>query len=72
MYRPLPASLTFLTVSIVCADRFYVVTNAARRDADLPWLEARRKEWNQKESGRSVEIEVLEDWGLVALQGKNP
>lgn len=52
-------------------DAFYVVTNAGRRDRDLPWLREKLDEWNSSpraEKGK-VEMEVLEDWGLVALQG---
>ncbi|KAF7311188.1 Aminomethyltransferase [Mycena kentingensis (nom. inval.)] len=52
-------------------DSFYVVTNAGRRDRDLQWFEARLKEWNAGAHGAQgpVEMEVLEDWGLLALQG---
>lgn len=51
---------------------FYVVTNAGRRDVDLPWFEQKLKEWNTTELAKKeggVEMEVMEDWGLVALQG---
>ncbi|KAF7795031.1 hypothetical protein EIP86_006175 [Pleurotus ostreatoroseus] len=53
-------------------DSFYVVTNAGRRAEDLAWFAAKLAEWNagpvaQKEGG--VEHEVLNGWGLVALQG---
>ncbi len=58
--------------TVICkhaSDRFYVVTNAGRRAEDLAWLEQKRDEWNS--SGKpKVELEVLEGWGLVALQGK--
>ncbi|KAJ7509635.1 glycine cleavage system T protein [Mycena galericulata] len=52
-------------------DAFYVVTNAGRRDRDLEWFAARLGEWNASEQGEKgpVEMEVLEDWGLLALQG---
>lgn len=53
-------------------DAFYVVTNAGRRDRDLSWFTQKLDEWNsdsqQSEKGK-VEIEVLEGWGLLALQG---
>ena len=53
-------------------DAFYVVTNAGRRDRDLAWFKQKLSEWNDgviaKEKG-SVTLEVLEGWGLVALQG---
>jgi aminomethyltransferase len=47
------------------------VTNAGRRDRDLPWFTEKLELWNtspRSEEGR-VEMEVLEDWGLLALQG---
>ncbi|KLO07245.1 glycine cleavage system T protein [Schizopora paradoxa] len=58
-------------------DAFYVVTNAGRRDRDLAWFTSKLEEWNSGKAGKAgemgekgkVEIEVLEDWGLVALQG---
>ncbi|EIN06332.1 glycine cleavage system T protein [Punctularia strigosozonata HHB-11173 SS5] len=53
-------------------DAFYVVTNAGRRERDLTWFATQLEEWNAgavaKEKGR-VEMEVLEGWGLLALQG---
>lgn len=54
------------------SDAFYVVTNAGRRDRDLAWFKEKVAEWNKtdlakKEGG--VEHEILEDWGLLALQG---
>lgn len=52
-------------------DAFYVVTNAGRRDRDLAWFREKVAEWNdspRSEKGK-VEHEVLENWGLVALQG---
>ncbi|KAF9006837.1 glycine cleavage system T protein [Hymenopellis radicata] len=51
---------------------FYVVTNAGRRAEDLAWFKARLAEWNQGDLAKKegpVEMEVLENWGLVALQG---
>jgi len=53
------------------ADAFYVVTNAGRRDRDLAWFKDKLAEWNASERAKDgkVELEVLEDWGLVALQG---
>ncbi|KAJ6592183.1 hypothetical protein DFH09DRAFT_1136820 [Mycena vulgaris] len=52
-------------------DAFYVVTNAGRRERDLDWLAQRLAEWNSGEGGAkgAVEMELLEDWGLLALQG---
>ena len=53
-------------------DAFYVVTNAGRRDRDLAWFAQKIDEWNndsQKSEKGKVEMEVLEGWGLLALQG---
>jgi glycine cleavage system aminomethyltransferase T len=53
------------------SDAFYVVTNAGRRVEDLAWLAARLAEWNASERAKDgpVEHEVLDGWGLLALQG---
>jgi len=52
-------------------DAFYIVTNAGRRDRDLLWFEEKLKEWNSSDRSQEgpVELQVLDDWGLVALQG---
>ncbi|KAF9069405.1 hypothetical protein BDP27DRAFT_1421042 [Rhodocollybia butyracea] len=52
-------------------DAYYVVTNAGRRDRDLAWFTEKLAEWNSGENAKKgqVEMEVLEDWGLLALQG---
>lgn len=50
-----------------------MVTNAGRRTEDLAWFEQKLQEWNSdssKSSKGKVEMMVMEDWGLVALQGK--
>ncbi|RYP90548.1 hypothetical protein DL770_003310 [Monosporascus sp. CRB-9-2] len=44
---------------------FYVVTNAACRDKDLAYLGEELRKWD----GAEVRHEVLEGWGLIALQG---
>lgn len=49
-------------------DLFYVVTNAACRDKDLGYLREQLSKWD-KAGGKKVEHEVLDGWGLVALQG---
>jgi aminomethyltransferase len=53
-------------------DAFYVVTNAGRRDRDLAWFTQKMDEWNsdsdKSEKGK-VEMEILDGWGLLALQG---
>lgn len=53
------------------SDAFYVVTNAACREKDLTWIQAKLGEWNASEKGKEgpVEMEIMEEWGLVALQG---
>ena len=53
-------------------DAFYVVTNAGRRDRDLEWFNQRLAEWNSGEQGAKgpVEMELLDGWGLLALQGR--
>ena len=51
---------------------FYVVTNAGRRERDLAWFKEKLEEWNASERASPigpVQHEVLEDWGLLALQG---
>ncbi|TFY77353.1 hypothetical protein EWM64_g6660 [Hericium alpestre] len=52
-------------------DAFYVVTNAGRRDRDLSWFKEKLDEWNTSDqsSAGKVEHEILDSWGLLALQG---
>ncbi|KAK8140427.1 hypothetical protein PG984_000493 [Apiospora sp. TS-2023a] len=49
-------------------DAFYVVTNAACRDKDLKYLGEQLAEF-KKNNGAEIKHEVLDGWGLVALQG---
>lgn len=53
-------------------DSYYVVTNAGRRERDLEWIGAKLAEWNGSERAKEgkVALEVLDGWGLVALQGE--
>ena len=54
-------------------DAYYVVTNAGRRERDLAWFAEKLAEWNAGEKARGeggVVHEVLDGWGLLALQGK--
>lgn len=55
------------------SDVFYVVTNAGCRDKVLSWFETKLDKWNTFGQGKEgpVKHEILEDWGLVALQGLN-
>ncbi|KAG9084448.1 Aminomethyltransferase, mitochondrial [Ceratobasidium sp. UAMH 11750] len=61
--------------TIICKhadDVYYVVTNAGRRDRDLAWFREQIESWNREDGkgrGKEVHIEVLENWGLIALQG---
>ena len=52
-------------------DAFYVVTNAGRRERDLAWIKEKIQEWNNSERAArgAVSLELLDGWGLVALQG---
>ncbi|KAH7403406.1 aminomethyltransferase-like protein [Cadophora sp. MPI-SDFR-AT-0126] len=47
---------------------FYVVTNAGCREKDLPYFKEELEAF-ESEGGAKVEWEVLDGWGLVALQG---
>jgi len=47
---------------------FYVVTNAACREKDLKYFGEQLEEF-KKNGGEKVEWEILEGWGLIALQG---
>ncbi|CAO1615253.1 unnamed protein product [Sympodiomycopsis kandeliae] len=49
--------------------KFYVVTNAGRRKEDLAWISERLADWKGKGDGGEVKHTILEDQGLVALQG---
>lgn len=49
-------------------DSFYAVTNAACRDKDVAYLSSHIAAWNA-EKELPLEWEILEGWGLVALQG---
>jgi aminomethyltransferase len=49
-------------------ESFHVVTNAACREKDLKYFEEQLSEF-KNEGGEEVEWEILEGWGLVALQG---
>ena len=55
------------------SDGFYIVTNASRRERDLSWFKEKLDEWNATSKGKQgpVELEVLDNWGLLALQGKS-
>lgn len=58
-----------LICSKICNDKeyLYVVSNAGCREKDLKYMMENIKKF--KSEGKDVDIEVLEDYGLVALQG---
>jgi aminomethyltransferase len=49
-------------------ESFYVVTNAACKEKDVKYFEEQLQEFKNN-GGQKVEWEILEGWGLVALQG---
>lgn len=51
------------------SEEFYVVTNAACRDKDISYLTTHLTNFKSGFPSQPVEWEILEDWGLVALQG---
>ena len=55
---------TVITRLTSSPDAFYMVTNAACRDKDIAYISAQIKEL-----GASVKWDILDHWGLVALQG---
>ena len=52
-------------------ESFYVVTNAGRAAEDKAHFETKLKEWNagSGSGGKEVKWEIMDGWGLVALQG---
>ena len=50
---------------------FYIVTNAACREKDDAHLDRELEKWNSEEANAELQVEqeILEGWGLVALQG---
>lgn len=50
-------------------DSFYVVTNAGRAAEDKAHIGSKLEEWNKGNSGKEVKWEIMDGWGLVALQG---
>lgn len=53
----------------LAGDKWYVVTNAGRSEEDIAHIKSKLEEWNAKHADKPVEWEILEGWGLVALQG---
>ncbi|KAL8885699.1 MAG: hypothetical protein Q9192_006602, partial [Flavoplaca navasiana] len=55
-----------MVISRLGPDTFYLVTNAACRDKDLAYLKEQIADLPNPEH---VDWQILDDWGLVALQG---
>ncbi|CAG8950729.1 hypothetical protein HYFRA_00002940 [Hymenoscyphus fraxineus] len=49
-------------------EAFYVVTNAGCREKDLKYLNEQLEEF-KKDGNKGIEWQVMDGWGLVALQG---
>ncbi|CAJ0591619.1 unnamed protein product [Cylicocyclus nassatus] len=56
-----------LIVTKTDKDYIYMVTNAGCIDKDLPYLQENAKKW--RSDGKDVQVKVLEDRGLIAVQG---
>ncbi|TRM55230.1 hypothetical protein BD626DRAFT_553277 [Schizophyllum amplum] len=76
-----PSSLSSLspyssTLSVILnetggIDVFYIVTNVGRRKRDLAWIQEKLAQWDAGDVAKQegpVEHEVLDSWGLLALQ----
>lgn len=55
-------------ITRLAPELFYVVTNAGCREKDIPYLTEQLEDF-KKAGGDLVEWTVLDNWGLVALQG---
>ncbi|BEI81035.1 hypothetical protein CcaverHIS002_0201950 [Cutaneotrichosporon cavernicola] len=49
--------------------KWYTVTNAGRADEDKAHFSAKLEAWNKEHPDQAVTWEILDGWGLVALQG---
>ncbi|KAF2271416.1 glycine cleavage system T protein [Westerdykella ornata] len=49
--------------------KFYVVTNAGCREKDLAYLKSELEDWGKNHPDQPVEWKVLDNQGLIALQG---
>lgn len=50
-------------------ESFYVVTNAGRAAEDKALFTEKLAEWNAAHADKQVKWELMEGWGLLALQG---
>jgi aminomethyltransferase len=55
-------------IFLLATHSFYLVTNAGRAERDIAWLEQNLAEWNSEHS-EQVEMTILRESGLIALQG---
>ncbi|GMK56360.1 hypothetical protein CspeluHIS016_0302000 [Cutaneotrichosporon spelunceum] len=58
-----------LTKHAADGSRWYTVTNAGRAEEDKAHFKAKLLEWNTQHPDKTVTWEILDGWGLVALQG---
>lgn len=60
--------------TVICKhspSKYYVVTNAARKERDVAWISEKIAEWNQQHSSEEpVTFTPKYELGLVALQGQ--
>lgn len=60
---------TIITKHAADGSKWYVVTNAGRSDEDVAHIKEQLAEWTKANPDKPVKWEMLEGWGLVALQG---
>lgn len=58
-----------IMITRLSSDSFYVVTNAGCRDKDISYLKTHLATFQSENPSQPLTWDVLEDWGLVALQG---
>ncbi|RDW58371.1 aminomethyltransferase [Coleophoma crateriformis] len=56
-------------ISRLGPEDFYIVTNAACRDKDISYLTTHLAAYRAEFPAEPLTWEILEDWGLIALQG---
>ena len=58
-----------IMITRLSPDSFYVVTNAGCRDKDIAYLKTHITSFQSENPSQPLTWDILEDWGLVALQG---
>ena len=58
-----------IMITRLSPDSFYVVTNAGCRDKDIAYLKLHIANFQPENPSQPLMWDILEDWGLVALQG---